>query len=315
MKKTVLFPNAGRRVELIQRFQTVAKENNIELTVLGTDIIPHAPALSFCDKVYILPKERNLSTIERFIEIIQANNVDIIVCTIDPDLEFFSEYRDILSNANGKKVELLLSDASVIEMSSSKRKTTDFFNLIGVSTPKEYKNKPTTFPVFVKPTKGSGSFGAKLITNGKELESYLVEFGKHDPIFQEYISGKEYTLDCFITSEGEIVVSPRERLRVRCGEVIVSRTVDLPFLEEQAKKVLSSGGFYGPVTLQAIVDNESGHPYFIEINARFGGGSILSIEAGLNSPLYILSPNCDWFSGLKRNLTMMRYDMSVFSEG
>ena len=315
MQKTVLFPNVGRRVELIQRFQIAAKENNIDLTVVGTDITENAPALSFCDKTYLLPKERNLNTLERFLEIIETNNVDIVVCTIDPDLEFFSKYRDVLSIVNSKNVELLLSDISVIDASSDKRKTTEFFNQIGVSTPQLYDKTAIIFPTFAKPVKGSGSFGAKLITDTSEFESYLVEFGGYDPIFQEYISGKEYTLDCFVDFNGETVVSPRERLRVRGGEVTVSKTLELPELESQAKKVLSSGGFHGPVTLQAIINSVTGLPYFIEINARFGGGSILSIEAGLNSPYHILSQNHDWFSGLKRNLTMMRYDMSVFSEG
>lgn len=315
MKKTVLFPNAGRRVELIQRFKMAAKENNIDLTVIGTDIVANAPALSFCDKTYLLPKERNQNTLSQFIEIIETNSVDIVVCTIDPDLEFFSENRDVLSFVNSKRVELLLSDSSVIVASSDKRRTAEFFNQIGVKTPKVYDKSTVAFPVFAKPAKGSGSFGARLITDGPELESYLTEFGEYEPIFQEYISGKEYTLDCFVAFNGEIVVSPRERLKVRGGEVTVSKTTEQPDLENKAKKILSSGGFYGPVTLQAIVDDITGNSYFIEINARFGGGSILSIEAGMNSPLYILSQSKNWYSGLKRNLTMMRYDMSVFSEG
>lgn len=315
MKKTVLFPNAGRRVELIQRFQMAAKESDIDLTIIGTDITTNAPALSFCDKTYLLPKERNLNTLERFLEIIETNSVDIVVCTIDPDLEFFSQHRDALSTVNSKNVELLLSDVNIIDASSDKRKTAEFFNQIGVSTPQLYDQASINFPTFAKPVKGSGSFGAKLLVDASELESYLIEFGEHDPIFQEYVSGKEYTLDCFVGINGETVVSPRERLRVRGGEVTVSKTVELPELEKQAKKVLSSGGFFGPVTLQAIVDEATSRPYFIEINARFGGGSILSIEAGLNSPYHILSQDHDWFSGLKRNLTMMRYDMSVFSEG
>ncbi len=315
MKKTVLFPNVGRRVELVQRFQIAAKENDIDLIIIGTDITTNAPALSFCDKTYLLPKERNLNTLERFLEIIERDNVDIVVCTIDPDLEFFSEHRDVFSTVNRKNVELLLSDVNIIDASSDKRKTAEFFDRVGVLTPQLYEQTSINFPIFAKPAKGSGSFGAKSITDIPELESYLIEFGEYDPIFQEKISGKEYTIDCFVDLNGKAVVSPRERLRVRGGEVTVSKTVELPELETQAKKILFSGGFYGPVTLQAIVDEITGRPYFIEINARFGGGSILSIEAGLNSPQYILTQDSNWFSSLKRGLVMMRYDMSIFSGG
>jgi carbamoylphosphate synthase large subunit len=43
-------------------------------------------------------------------------------------------------------------------------------------------------------------------------------------------------------------------------------------------RILAAGGFEGPITFQAI--ERDGRCWFIEGNLRFGGGVIVSIEAG-----------------------------------
>ncbi len=50
--------------------------------------------------------------------------------------------------------------------------------------------------------------------------------------------------------------------------------------------MLHTRGFLGPITLQAI--EGAGDPWFIEINPRFGGGVILSIEAGADYPRLLI---------------------------
>ncbi len=135
-----------------------------------------------------------------------------------------------------------------------------------------------------------------------------------EPIIQEFIKGKEYTIDVLCDLKGEIIsVVPRERIEVRSGEVSKSRTVinkkiikatiDLvnklkQYIEEYKIycKITSEnfnalqlekdeGTVIGPLTIQCIVtkDNEI---KFIEINPRFGGGVPLSFEAGIDYGKY-----------------------------
>ena len=308
MQRTILFPNVGRRVELVNRFKEYAKKNNIQLNIIGTDLNKDAPALYFCDETYLLPKQRDSKLVELFNDIIINHNVDTVICTIDPDLEFFSENRHIFNE--NKKLDLMLSHQDIIKASSDKKLTEQLFQNANLNTPQVLMT-PNIFPLFAKPAKGSGSFGAKLIRNQEELETYQHEYGSYDPIYQQYISGKEYTIDCFVTKNNEIYISPRERVKVRGGEVTVSKTVKHPLLIQESKKLLSNGKFYGPITLQAIVSEQNNNAYFIEVNPRFGGGSILSIEAGLNSISYILDKK-ESTSNIKENIKMLRYDMSVF---
>jgi carbamoyl-phosphate synthase large subunit len=308
MKKNILFPNVGRRVELINSFREAAGKHNIELNIIGTDITPDAAGLYFCDKTYILDKKRNHELLLKFFDIAKSESIDSVICTIDPDVSFFSENIDILNNLSG--CDFLLSSPDIVKISSDKKLSENFFITLGVNTPKVIK-KPSLFPVFAKPSKGSGSFGAQVIKNKKELDYYLDEFSNYDPIFQECITGKEYTLDCFVDDKGGISVSIRERLKVRGGEVSISVVVLDKYLEDEAKKILRHSGFYGPVTLQVIKSSQDGLGYFIEINPRFGGGSILSIKAGLNTPETILTGISSKVE-IQNELKMLRYDMSVF---
>ncbi|WP_369507530.1 ATP-grasp domain-containing protein [Providencia manganoxydans] len=308
MQRTLLFPNVGRRVELVSRFKEYAKNNDIQLNIIGTDLNNDAPALYFCDKIYQLPKQRDEKLVELFNDIIRTNNVDTVICTIDPDLEFFSENRHIFNK--NKKLDLMLSHQDIIRASSDKNLTEQLFRDAKINTPQVLVTSDI-FPLFAKPAKGSGSFGAKLIQNKEELETYQQEYGLYNPIYQQYISGKEYTIDCFVTKNNEIYISPRERVKVRGGEVTVSKTVKHHLLIQESKKLLNNSKFYGPITLQAIVSDEDNKAYFIEVNPRFGGGSILSIEAGLNSISYILDET-NSVSNIKENIKMLRYDMSVF---
>ena len=55
-----------------------------------------------------------------------------------------------------------------------------------------------------------------------------------------------------------------------------------------SEKVLQSGNFKGPVTIQYLRDKKSGATYLMEINPRLGGGVITSIEAGADITEFIL---------------------------
>lgn len=82
-----------------------------------------------------------------------------------------------------------------------------------------------------------------------------------------------------------------------------------------SEKVLMSGDFKGPVTIQFLRDKKTGANYIMEINPRLGGGVITSIEAGADITEFILrdylggelKPCNDW----KDKTLMTRYFKEV----
>lgn len=146
------------------------------------------------------------------------------------------------------------------------------------------------YPIIVKPVAG---FNSRNITkvydiiHARKLFKEIVKT-KESYIFQPIIEGTEYTVDGYITIDNMFVDAvPRERMRVDGGEVVTSKTKDLPRLVNYTKNIGLDLGIVGPYNIQYIVNGDN--IKIIEINARFGGGCTLSIEAGLDMPYFIES--------------------------
>ena len=135
----------------------------------------------------------------------------------------------LLLSKNKDKIEktgakVLISDKKVIDICRNKVNTSIFFEKNNFLSPKviDRKNineKKYKFPLFIKPYDGSSSVNAFKVNNEYELKFFL-EYLKN-PIVQEFIEGKEYTIDAFMDFDGNpINIVPRERLCTRAGEVL-----------------------------------------------------------------------------------------------
>jgi len=311
---TLLFLNAGRRIELIRSFRAAFGELGIEGKIVTTDINGWAPALYVGDSQYITPRSRDAGFMDRLGEICQSEQVALIIPLIDPDLSVLAHHRQTIEATGARP---LVSDLRVIEICRDKERTHEFLKEQGFPTPAVFSlevARQQAFPLFVKPRDGSASLNAYKINNRDELEFFAryVE----DALIQEYIEGVEMTTDVFSDWSGEPVCAvPRRRLKVRAGEVSVGRVERDPQLESLCKSVAKCLGTVGPINIQTIQMNEA--IYIMEINPRFGGGCPLSLAAGapfakwaimmaLGQPLPAIPPN------LTDGLTSMRFEESMY---
>lgn len=138
-------------------------------------------------------------------------------------------------------------------------------------------------PYCIKPINGCGS---KDISFGDEWETGFAAPAGF--VVQRRIIGDEWSVDAYFHKDSILVGAiPRRRLRVAGGEVIESITERNDELVEAVQKLNRVMKFRGPICAQFIVQ-EDGRPFIIECNARFGGGSTLSCEAGLDMVDYVL---------------------------
>lgn len=312
---TLLFLNAGRRVELIRSFRAAFEKMGMEGCIVTTDINGLAPALYLGDVHCLLPRARDPGFLGRLCDLCLREHVDLIIPLIDPDLDVLARNREAIQNVGTR---LLLSNTRAIEICQDKEKTYDFLKRNGFSTPEVYRNLDEAiqhgFPLFIKPADGSASTNTFQATTLDELRFFAgyVE----NPLIQEFIDGEEITVDVFSDWSGEpLLAVPRRRLKVRAGEVLVGRIERDPELEQQCMKLAEQLETVGPVNVQVI--QSVSRYYFIEMNPRFGGGYPLSIAAG--------APIAEWTIQmalqcpiprrtveLQDELTMMRFDDSFF---
>lgn len=180
-----------------------------------------------------------------------------------------------------------------------------------------YPSVEEGMPVILKPIQGANSKGLHRFS----YEDYLKYKSEYEDthVAQRCIDGFEISVDAYFNKFSKMIDAvPRKRVEVQGGEV--SRSTTLPRnaygVTELTRQVGERFGIVGPACAQYIVDNNK--PYIMEINARFGGGVILSLEAGFDQ-IKLLKE--EWVDGnvpsptpheWKANLSMTRYFQEYF---
>lgn len=316
----ILVTGIGRRIELIQAFRQAALKLNIKLKIYGADMAGTAPALSYCDYTRKVCAMRNPLYIHQLVDICIADNIDLVMPTIDTDLLILSQNVEVFEKIGTK---VLISKPDKILICRDKNHTGYFFELCGLKAPKtynDYKEYHETYPCIIKPKDGSSSINVFKVEDEEELRIYANQV--EDYIIQPFVSGKEFTIDIFCDFEGNpIFITPRERMQVRAGEVLKTQMCMDPIMIEEAKKLCTVFKPCGPITVQLIQDNDSGENYYIEINPRYGGGAPLSMKSGARSAETLLKMLCGekikYYENASCNGAIYsRFDQSVcISEG
>ena len=181
--------------------------------------------------------------------------------------------------------------------------------------PQYYPKNIGSFPKIYKPKFGFGSRGIFIAHN--KAEQPKVNMSEY--IVQKFIVGKEYSVDGYFDVNSKLVdCVPRERIRVANGEVLSSRTVEFKELQKITKLIGQKMKLKGPTCFQYIVGDD-GKPYIMEINARFGGGALLSMHAGLPLIAMIKKDHFNYehdykVGSWKRNILMERANREFYYE-
>ena len=197
---------------------------------------------------------------------------------------------------------------------SDKSKAHEAITRIKVPTPELYQDIDSVgFPCMVKPRFGRGSSGVYRADNKKDLDLYLDKV--NEPVVQEFIKGEEYTVDVLADKDGNALsVVPRVRIQTESGIAVKAKTVHNEDMIGHCRRITKELKIFGPSCIQ-FIENEDG-PKFIEVNTRFGGGSILSIKADptiVPNLIRMIKGECTTESkGFTEGLIMLRYHSEVF---
>ena len=313
----ILFTGVGRRIELIQAFRTAALVLNKTIKIYGADMAGTAPALAYCDYTRKVVAMKDPNYINDLLGICIADDIDLVIPTIDTDLLVLAENRERFTDIGTK---VMISAPDKIRICRDKNYTSKFFVDCGLHAPmpvNDWKKYDSGYPAFIKPKDGSSSINAFKIDNIEELEVYAAQID--DYIVQPFIEGKEYTVDIFCDWDGEpISIVPRERVQIRAGEVLKTRIELDKTMIAEAKTLCHEFRPCGPMTVQLIRDRNSGINYYIEINPRFGGGAPLSMKAGARSAEAIIKmldgAEPERYKSVADGAVYSRFDQSVCIE-
>ncbi|MDB5794428.1 MAG: carbamoyl phosphate synthase large subunit [Noviherbaspirillum sp.] len=314
-KTDVLLLSAGRRVELAQAFKAELNDRCVSSRLVATDMKPAlSAACQVADLAIKAPRVSDPAYIDFLWDICDAENIGLVVPTIDTELQLLAQHRDAFA-AHG--VHIVISDESLVDICRDKRLTAGLFNQLDIETPRIYDRTAIEFPCFAKPYDGSCSVGATAVQHAAMLSDAMLADEKM--MFMELIdrSHSEFTVDAYYNRTGRLIsFVPRERIEVRGGEIskgITRRHYVYDYLLP-ALSILK--GARGCITLQLFANAETGRFAALEINPRFGGGYPLSYSAGANYPgwlidEYMLNKEIQFYDGWEADLMMLRYDAKV----
>ena len=143
-----------------------------------------------------------------------------------------------------------------------------------------------SYPVFVKPVRGSASIAISKVYDRETIE--LLFSHSEDLMIQEYLQGQEIGADCYIDLiSGELIsVFTKKKLVMRAGETDKGLSFKDQELFELIGRFVKESGFAGQIDIDIF---DCGGQYYIsEVNPRFGGGYPHAYECGVNHMAYIV---------------------------
>ncbi|NOR67147.1 MAG: ATP-grasp domain-containing protein, partial [Woeseiaceae bacterium] len=150
-------------------------------------------------------------------------------------------------------------------------------------------------PAFVKLRESASGVGIRKVKTLDDLKSTFKEFveyfklkEKDYPIIQQAVGGDDYCVTTLF-DHGKMVASmtyrglrafPAER-----GATVMRETVEAPEMEKVAAELMESIGWHGVAELDFRWEGTpETQPQLIEVNPRFFGGLIQSVESGWDYP-------------------------------
>lgn len=318
----LLILSCGTRDKVVQYFrEAFAGEGR----VITTDCNPYAPALYEGDDHYIVPRMTAPGYIDVIFDICKKEQITGVLSLIDPELSLLArhvkEFADLGVTVIGSSYELC-------ERTLNKWEMYCWMQAHGYPCAKSYidldaffeavDKGEVTYPVFVKPMKGSASLQISK-ADDKEMVEFLFGHGEHMMI-QEFMTGQEIGVDCYIDMFSKEVVSifTKKKLVMRAGETDKAVSFINEALFEKVERFVLENGFTGQIDIDIF--EKDGEFYFSEVNPRFGGGYPHAYACGADH-MNLIKNNLSGkinerkIGGYATNKVMMKYNEIMLIDG
>lgn len=309
----ILITSVGTRNKIIQYFK-----ENIDGKIITTDMQNIAPAIYESDKYYIVPSINDDSYIDIIVDICKKEQINAVISLIDPELSLLAKNKKTFDELG---IKLICSSYEACELSLDKMRMYRWLKEHNYNCAKSYdnineflidkNNGLITYPVFVKPIKGSASIAISKVYDDKTLETLFSN--SNNMLIQEYMNGTELGIDVYIDMISKEVVSifAKKKLLMRAGETDKAISFKDKKLFNLVKKFVKEVGYEGQIDIDIFEIN--GEYYISEVNPRFGGGYPHAYSCGCNHIKMIANNvlgkiNKENIGGYKENILMMKYN-------
>ena len=282
---------AGTRNKIVQYFKRTFDGTG---TVVATDASTLGPAIYDADKYYIVPSIHESGYIDIILDICNKENISGVLSLIDPELSLLAANEDRF-RAIGTTV--IGSSYDLCEMALDKIQMYKWLKDHGYNCARSWMDKEVfysavdagevTYPVFVKPFRGSASIGISKVYDKETID--LLFAHQDDLMIQEFLDGQEIGADVYIDMiSGEVVsIFTKKKIKMRAGETDKAVSFKDQKLFDLIVKFVGETGYRGQIDIDIFEIN--GEYYISEVNPRFGGGYPHAYECGCDHIKLILN--------------------------
>ncbi|RKY33490.1 MAG: hypothetical protein DRP68_02235 [Candidatus Omnitrophota bacterium] len=312
----VLITSAGS-APAIGVIKALRQQKEIKIRIIAVDMDRLSAGFYLADDFYLVPSSQESNFISEIIKICKKEKVSFLIPIIDEELPFFAKEQKLLESVG---LRVLVNNLEVIERGNDKYATYLFCREHNILAPETYLFSPRSkysgisLPIIVKPRWGRGSQFLYKLKDLNQLD-YL-SLPNREFVVQEFISGREYTVDILAQPDGTILQAiPRERIVVKAGMMYKGRTEKNKGLIEYAKRIAQKFGINGPCNIQFIEKGDKF--YLIEVNPKFAAGLPLTVNAGINIPFLLIKMHLGMRVSsqeleFKDNFYMLRYWEEIY---
>jgi carbamoyl-phosphate synthase large subunit len=278
----ILLTGVGKRYDIVSCFaqltQTIAADPN-----------PLAPAQYAAQVRAAVPPIADPGYVPALQELCERHGVGAVIPLTDLDIE-------VLAHARAERLlPALVPSPETARATYDKYATHVLLARLGLPSPPTVLPtvEPISYPVMVKPRRGSGARSIHLARDVAEKNFFVryVAAGRPgyaaEPVMvQRAMGGPELSIDCLGDLEGRCLNAiPRTMLESRGGESIKGASVRDPELIELGRRVMEALEVRGPATVQVFRDPEIGLG-ITDVNTRFGGAFPAPMYAALPGRSY-----------------------------
>ncbi|HDY72627.1 MAG TPA: ATP-grasp domain-containing protein, partial [bacterium] len=190
-KMKVLVTGAGGASGICTILSLKEATDNI---IIGCDCNEYSSGLYLADEKFVIPPAKDKDKfLKGIISKIKEYKIDVVFSNVDEELLVFSKYKSEIP------CSVIISPFSTIDICNDKSKLENI-----VPLPSTENISP---PFLIKPKIGRGSRNIYKVESNEEMEAlfkYLDFKGlnKKDFIIQEFLPGKEYTIDALFDGKG-----------------------------------------------------------------------------------------------------------------
>ena len=286
----ILILAAGTRNKVVQYFKRTFAGVG---TVVATDASTLGPAIYDADKYYIVPSITTPGYIDGILEICKKEEISGVLSLIDPELSLLAANEEKFKAIG---VTVIGSSYELCEMALDKMQMYEWLKSHGYKCARSWMDKKEfykavdageiTYPVFVKPYRGSASISISKVYDKETVD--LLFAHEDDLMIQEFLDGQEIGADVYIDLiSGEVVsIFTKKKIKMRAGETDKAVSFKDEKLFKLIEKFVLEAGYKGQIDIDIFEIN--GEYFISEVNPRFGGGYPHAYECGADHMKLIL---------------------------